>query len=92
MDPGIDHMLAMQCFDEVHRAGGKVGHFCSFSSLFHTHDVLPAAMNKDFLESVNRGLNVQTDICVWLIHWYSFSTSFHLMSITSLPFPVQLYI
>ncbi|CAG5131011.1 unnamed protein product [Candidula unifasciata] len=24
VDPGIDHMLAMQCFDEVHRAGGKV--------------------------------------------------------------------
>lgn len=24
VDPGIDHMLAMQCFDEVHRLGGKV--------------------------------------------------------------------
>ena len=23
-DPGIDHMLAMQCFDEVHNKGGKV--------------------------------------------------------------------
>ena len=23
-DPGIDHMLAMQCFDEVHSKGGKV--------------------------------------------------------------------
>jgi len=23
-DPGIDHMLAMQCFDEVHDKGGKV--------------------------------------------------------------------
>ena len=25
LDPGIDHMLAMQCFDEVHSKGGKVG-------------------------------------------------------------------
>ena len=25
VDPGIDHMLAMQCFDEVKKAGGKVG-------------------------------------------------------------------
>ena len=24
VDPGIDHMLAMQCFDEVQQAGGKV--------------------------------------------------------------------
>lgn len=24
VDPGIDHMLAMQCFDEVRHAGGKV--------------------------------------------------------------------
>ena len=23
-DPGIDHMLSMQCFDEVHEKGGKV--------------------------------------------------------------------
>jgi len=27
VDPGIDHMLAMQCFDEVKHAGGKVGTF-----------------------------------------------------------------
>ena len=24
VDPGIDHMLAMQCFDEIKSAGGKV--------------------------------------------------------------------
>jgi alpha-aminoadipic semialdehyde synthase len=24
VDPGIDHMLAMECFDEVKHAGGKV--------------------------------------------------------------------
>lgn len=24
LDPGIDHMLAMECFDEVHNNGGKV--------------------------------------------------------------------
>lgn len=24
LDPGIDHMLATQCFDEVHSKGGKV--------------------------------------------------------------------
>ena len=25
VDPGIDHMLAMECFDEVKAHGGKVG-------------------------------------------------------------------
>ena len=25
LDPGIDHMLAMKCIDEVHSKGGKVG-------------------------------------------------------------------
>ena len=24
VDPGIDHMLAMQCFDEIRQLGGKV--------------------------------------------------------------------
>ena len=24
VDPGIDHMLAMQCFDEVKHSGGRV--------------------------------------------------------------------
>jgi len=24
LDPGIDHMLAMQCIDQVHAYGGKV--------------------------------------------------------------------
>ena len=24
VDPGIDHMLAMECFDEVKASGGKV--------------------------------------------------------------------
>ncbi len=24
VDPGIDHMLAMECFDEIHTGGGKV--------------------------------------------------------------------
>ena len=24
LDPGIDHMLAMRCIDEVHDKGGKV--------------------------------------------------------------------
>ncbi len=24
LDPGIDHMLAMRCFDQVHESGGKV--------------------------------------------------------------------
>ena len=24
LDPGIDHMLAMQCIDETHKANGKV--------------------------------------------------------------------
>uniref|UniRef100_A0A6A7FUG5 Alpha-aminoadipic semialdehyde synthase n=1 Tax=Hirondellea gigas TaxID=1518452 RepID=A0A6A7FUG5_9CRUS len=30
LDPGIDHLLALQCFEEVHRAGGKVESFVSF--------------------------------------------------------------
>ena len=30
MDPGIDHLLAMECFDEVHTAGGKVESFISY--------------------------------------------------------------
>ena len=29
LDPGIDHMLAMQCIDEVHDKGGKVGWTCT---------------------------------------------------------------
>jgi len=29
-DPGIDHLLAMQCFDEAHTGGGKVEKFISF--------------------------------------------------------------
>ncbi len=41
VDPGIDHLLAMQCFDEIHTGGGKVEklehkhggstHFCMLS-------------------------------------------------------------
>ncbi|XP_063230692.1 alpha-aminoadipic semialdehyde synthase, mitochondrial [Bacillus rossius redtenbacheri] len=30
LDPGIDHLLAMECFDEVHQAGGKVESFVSY--------------------------------------------------------------
>ncbi|KAI8782365.1 alpha-aminoadipic semialdehyde synthase mitochondrial [Biomphalaria glabrata] len=30
VDPGIDHMLAMQCFDEVRRAGGKITSYVSY--------------------------------------------------------------
>ncbi|KAH9512582.1 hypothetical protein Btru_038850, partial [Bulinus truncatus] len=30
VDPGIDHMLAMQCFDEVNRAGGKITSYVSY--------------------------------------------------------------
>uniref|UniRef100_A0A915PET4 Saccharopine dehydrogenase (NAD(+), L-glutamate-forming) n=2 Tax=Meloidogyne TaxID=189290 RepID=A0A915PET4_9BILA len=31
LDPGIDHMLAMQCIDQVHAYGGKVISFVSFA-------------------------------------------------------------
>lgn len=27
LDPGIDHMLAMECIDEIHQRGGKVFRF-----------------------------------------------------------------
>ncbi|XP_056000894.1 alpha-aminoadipic semialdehyde synthase, mitochondrial-like isoform X3 [Ostrea edulis] len=30
VDPGIDHMLAMECFDEVKHAGGKISSFVSW--------------------------------------------------------------
>ena len=30
VDPGIDHFLAMECFDNVHQGGGKVESFISF--------------------------------------------------------------
>ncbi|XP_021342744.1 alpha-aminoadipic semialdehyde synthase, mitochondrial-like isoform X2 [Mizuhopecten yessoensis] len=30
VDPGIDHMLAMECFDEVKHAGGKINSFISW--------------------------------------------------------------
>ncbi|CAH1390157.1 unnamed protein product [Nezara viridula] len=30
LDPGIDHLLAMECIDEVHLAGGKVESFISY--------------------------------------------------------------
>lgn len=26
LDPGIDHMLALKCINDVHSEGGKVGH------------------------------------------------------------------
>ncbi|PIO65528.1 alanine dehydrogenase/PNT domain protein [Teladorsagia circumcincta] len=30
LDPGIDHMLAMECFDEIREHGGKITSFVSF--------------------------------------------------------------
>lgn len=30
LDPGIDHLLAMECFDQIHEAGGKVDSFISY--------------------------------------------------------------
>lgn len=30
LDPGIDHLLAMECFDEVREGGGKVYSFQSY--------------------------------------------------------------
>lgn len=30
LDPGIDHMLAMECIDRVHEMGGKISSFISF--------------------------------------------------------------
>ncbi|XP_049782894.1 alpha-aminoadipic semialdehyde synthase, mitochondrial [Schistocerca cancellata] len=30
LDPGIDHLLAMECFEEIHQAGGKVESFISY--------------------------------------------------------------
>jgi len=30
LDPGIDHMLAMECFDEVKKAGGKITSYVSY--------------------------------------------------------------
>ncbi|KAK7060079.1 hypothetical protein SK128_026886 [Halocaridina rubra] len=30
LDPGIDHLLALECFDEVQQGGGKIDSFVSF--------------------------------------------------------------
>ena len=30
MDPGIDHMIAMECFDEVKNNAGKITKFISY--------------------------------------------------------------
>lgn len=30
LDPGIDHLLAIECIDEVHQAGGRVESFVSY--------------------------------------------------------------
>lgn len=30
LDPGIDHLYALECFEEVHRGGGKIESFVSF--------------------------------------------------------------
>lgn len=30
LDPGIDHLLAMECFDEVRLNGGKITSFVSY--------------------------------------------------------------
>jgi alpha-aminoadipic semialdehyde synthase len=30
LDPGIDHMLAMECIDRIHDMGGKISSFVSF--------------------------------------------------------------
>jgi alpha-aminoadipic semialdehyde synthase len=31
IDPGIDHMLAMECIDKIHSYGGKIISFISFA-------------------------------------------------------------
>ena len=44
VDPGIDHMLAMQVFDEVKEHGGKVGIrnlLVSSDVQLNTHNALP---------------------------------------------------
>ncbi|XP_059138936.1 alpha-aminoadipic semialdehyde synthase, mitochondrial-like [Physella acuta] len=41
LDPGIDHMLAIQCIDEVQKAGGKITSFSSYCG------GLPAPENND---------------------------------------------
>ena len=30
LDPGIDHLLAMECFDQIHEAGGIIDSFVSY--------------------------------------------------------------
>uniref|UniRef100_A0A1B6KSG6 Uncharacterized protein n=1 Tax=Graphocephala atropunctata TaxID=36148 RepID=A0A1B6KSG6_9HEMI len=30
LDPGIDHLLAIECIDEIHQAGGKIESFVSY--------------------------------------------------------------
>lgn len=30
LDPGIDHLLAMECIDQIHEEGGKIDSFVSY--------------------------------------------------------------
>lgn len=30
LDPGIDHLLAMECIDQIHEEGGKIDSFISY--------------------------------------------------------------
>lgn len=47
-DPGIDHFLAMQCFDEVATAGGKVEKFISYCGGLPAPEVSDNALGYKF--------------------------------------------
>eukprot|EP00095_Tigriopus_kingsejongensis_P002741 maker-scaffold138_size318692-snap-gene-0.8 protein:Tk02741 transcript:maker-scaffold138_size318692-snap-gene-0.8-mRNA-1 annotation:"hypothetical protein DAPPUDRAFT_334150" len=47
-DPGIDHFLAMQCFDEVHTGGGKVEKFISYCGGLPAPEVSDNALGYKF--------------------------------------------
>jgi alpha-aminoadipic semialdehyde synthase len=48
LDPGIDHMLAMECIDRVHEFGGKVKSFVSFAGGLPSPEVSDNALRYKF--------------------------------------------
>ncbi|KAI6180621.1 Alanine dehydrogenase PNT and Saccharopine dehydrogenase domain containing protein [Aphelenchoides besseyi] len=48
LDPGIDHMLAMECIDRVHEMGGKISSFVSFCGGLPAPEVSSNALRYKF--------------------------------------------
>jgi alpha-aminoadipic semialdehyde synthase len=58
LDPGIDHMLAMECIDKIHSYGGKVSSFVSFAGGLPAPESSDNALRYKFSWSPKGVLNV----------------------------------